>query len=331
MKRVVILFCIIIMLVSFSISAENSVLLDFSLLTANMDDGENEATLLDFAKKAGSGFTDAEKALMRTSLSLTNWEVVLASSSRTVINQSSSKVLPAPVSAGKYAGAEILGIRIHFPEESFNSWALIRPPFEIPAYMKKTTVGADGSVTPDTTDTTGQKFENGLGVVKNVGVLKSVTVNVYGNNFPNGLGIILKDQTNREQNIFLDYMNFNGWKTITWNNPNYIKEVRNRELKRYPLYPRATPMVKFLGFIIYKDASQEGGDTIAYIKDVNITYDLAVLTQDRDIQDEALWGIMDDREESRRNAEFLKLGEIQVLRYIERQKMHPVEEETDSN
>ena len=178
--------------------------------------------------------------------------------------------------------------------------------------MRKTELTGDGVLVEDETDRLGTKFD-GYGVVKNIGVIKSITVNVYGSNFPNGFGIVLKDQNNVEQNIFLGYLDFDGWKTFTWNNPNYIAEVRNREVKNYPLYPRAAPMRKLVGFTIYKDAAQEGGDIITYIKDVSVVYDKAVLSLERDIDDEALWGILDKREQARRTAEFTKLGNLQVL------------------
>jgi hypothetical protein len=55
-------------------------------------------------------------------------------------------------------------------------------------------------------------------------------------------------------------------------------------------------------------------------------YDKAVLTLERDIDDEATWGILQKREEARRSAELRRLGHIQVLRYLETKKMHAGEE-----
>lgn len=326
MKRIGILL-ILISALTFSAFAEEAVLIDFSLLEGDVDVGENreenEATLIDFSAKAGTGFTEEEKAAMKTSLKLDNWEVVLASSSRTVINQSLSRAITAQVNdnAKKFSGDIVMGIRVHFPEEAFNSWAIVQPPFEIPAFMRRTEYQLDGTLTEDDTDRLGSKFD-GYGVVKNVGVIKSVSMNVYGSNFPNGIGLLLKDQDNNVKNIFMDYLKFDGWKTLTWKNPNYITEVRNRELKVMPLYPKASPMYKLVGIIVYKDASQEGGDFITYLKDISMVYDKAVLNLERDIDEEALWGIMNQREESRRTAEFAKLGNLQVLRYLESQKMH---------
>ncbi len=326
MKRFGILLGIMLFTMSFSLFAVETVMIDFSKLTADMEDGNNKATLVDFSSKAGVGYTEEEKKLMKTSLAIGKWEVVLNSSARTVVNQKLSYTLEAPVSdnAKKYAGETVMGIRVHFPQDPFNAYAFIKPPFEIPAYMRKTK--DDG--TPDPADKTGSKFE-GFGVVKNVGTIKSISVDVYGSNFPNGLGIVLKDQDGKERNVFLDYLDFRGWRTLGWMNPSYISEVRNRELKKYPLYPRTTPMRKLMGFIIYKDASQDGGDVITYIKDVKLTYDLAILPGVDDIDNEALWGILDARESTRRNAEWKKLGEIQVLRALEQRKLDQTSDKTE--
>lgn len=309
MKRFVILLGIALLFVGAFIFAEESVLIDFSTLAADTENGQNSATTIDFSHEAGASFSDEEKAVMNTSLALNNWEVVLASSSRTVLNQRNSLTREVTVKDGakQFAGEKVLGIRVHFPNEPFNSWAIIRPPFAIPAYSD-----ADRGI-PDFT---------GYGVIKNVGVIKSLSIRVYGSNFPNGLGIILNDENNVENNVFMDYLDFDGWKTITWNNPNYITEVRNREIKKYPLYPRVAPHIKLSGIIIYKDAAQIGGDFVTYIKDISVVYDLAVLELERDIDDEAVWGILSAREQARRTAEFNRLGNVQVLRYLEQLKMH---------
>ncbi len=310
MKRVGCLLCVFLLITSFAVFAEESVLIDFSTLVAD-EDGENSATLIDFSDKAGTGFTEEEKSLMKTSLYVENWDVELASSSQTVENQRYSMIKQADVkeNATRFGGQSVMGVRIHFPTDPFNSWAVIRPPFEIPAYE-----GEDGN-----------QFVT-YGVVKNVGILKNVSINVLGKNFPNGLGIILEDQNNKEHNIFMGYLDFDGWRTLTWENPNYIQDVRDRELKRYPLYPRTSPMMKLKGIIVYKDSSQEGGDFITYIKDISLTYDKAILDLESDIDDEALWNILSEREEARRQAEYARLGNMQVLQYLEEQKMHPVPE-----
>src|SRR5690606_11886844 len=106
---------------------------------------QNTATMIDFSIVAGSSYSEEEKAQMKTSLFIENWEVILNSSARSVANQGLSYTRSAEVrqSAARYAGETILGVRVRFPDEPFNSWALIRPPFEIPAYADTTELDGD--------------------------------------------------------------------------------------------------------------------------------------------------------------------------------------------
>ncbi|HCM27354.1 MAG: flagellar protein [Treponema sp. GWB1_62_6] len=324
MKRTFILVAIAL-LAAGAVFAEEAVLIDFSKLAAdivpNQDNvpTQNRATMMDYSNVAGGSFTTEQKGVMKTSLALPNWDVVLASSSRNVLNQTKSYTLEAP---SKQFG-KVFGVRVHFPVESFNSWAKIQPPFEIPAFEPMQQFDDQGNAVDPTEEDKANKFtrfEEGKGVTKNVGVLKAVQVNVYGLNFPHGLSAILIDSTGKENVVFMGYLNFDGWGQLTWENPNYVSEVRNRELRIYPLYPKATPFVRFGGFIIQKDASKEGGDFITYFKDVKVIFDKALLDTDRDIEDENLWNIVQERETNRKNSEMERFGNIQVMRYLENQK-----------
>lgn len=336
MKHIAILLTIALLLCSFTVFAEESILIDFSKLAADYATpdsdvpNENEATLIDFSDEAGTGFTEEEKTMMKTSLALENWEVELASSSQTVFNMTHSMTREVPVreNANKYAGKRVLGVRIHFPTGPFNSWGMVHPPFEIPAFMQKTIVEEDGDIVPDPEDSARSKFD-GYGVVKNVGVIKTVSMNVLGLNYPMATELILKDQNHNERTIFMGYLYFDGWRTLTWQNPNYINEVKNREIQRFPLYPKATPYYKLMGIRFIRDKEQVGGDFITYIHDISMTYDKAVLDLEMDVDNEDVWGILEEREEARRTAEFERLGEIQVLRTLERRKMHSEQQELE--
>lgn len=326
MKRILTLLVVTFLVSTVSVMAEQSTLIDFSTLTTDypqQNATQNAATMIDFSNVAGASFTQADKAAMRTSLAVQNWEVELASSSRSVENATLSMVQPAPVRQGasQYAGETVLGVRVHFPTEPFNSWAMVKPPFEIPAYSDKTTVDQNGDiVVPPDQQGLGDKFDN-YGIVKNIGTLKSVSVDVYGLNFPENFSVILQDQNNQQQEIFLGNLKFDGWRKLTWENPNYISEVRDREIRQLPLYPNLSPYRKLIGLLFYRDASQVGGDFISYIKDIQVTYDQATLSTQSDINNEQVWGILEQREQQRRESELRKLGNLQVLRYLEQQKM----------
>jgi hypothetical protein len=334
MKRLLIL--VVITMLAGPLFAEEATLIDFSLLTAdirvslgegdtNDKPNQNRQTLMDFSHVAGGSFTSQQKAVMKTSLAIENWEILLASSARHVTNITYSYTREAP---SKQYGT-VLGLRVHFPTEPHNSWAIVKPPFEIPAFEPQADISDDGTISPKEGNdgiTGRSRFEAqedgqpAYGVVKNVAVIKSVAVNVYGLNFPHGLSTIIIDSLGNQKNMFMGYLRFDGWGELIWNNPAYIQEVRNRDIRLYPLYPTSTPFVKFGGFLVQRDAMNDGGDYIGYFKDVRIIYDKAVLDVDRDIDDESLWNIILDRETARKTWEMERFGQAQVLRYLELQK-----------
>lgn len=301
--------------------AEQGTLIDFAQLVPDQNN-LHAATVVDFSKQAGTSYTAEEKAAMRVSLAIDSWEVELASSARNVRNQTNSQVRSSEVKgdASKFAGSRVMGVRVHFPEYAVNSFAMIKPPFEIPAYATQ-----EGN----TEAKPGSQFD-GFGVIKNVGVIKSIQLNALGRNFPNGVSLVLEDQNGVEQQIFMGYMNFDGWKAIQWNNPNYQTDVRNRELKADPLYPKSAPMIKLKGLIIHRDSAQEGGDFISYFKDIKVIYDKAVIEKNVDVDDEAIWGILRKREEDARNFELARLGNLQVLRRLEELKMASPDDSFDA-
>ncbi|MCL2719856.1 MAG: flagellar protein [Treponema sp.] len=328
MKKILIL--VLIASLAIPLFAEEGVLIDFTKLTADLTIGDgdrpnqNTRTLMDFRQAAGPSYAAQYGDVMRTSLAIQNWEVTLASSSRTVTNMSQSFTREA---RSEQFGT-VMGVRIHFPTEPFNSWAMIKPPFDIPAY-ELSTVDGDGRITRiDTDGITSAKSrfemqdgdEAAYGVIKNVGTIRELKVHVYGLNFPHGLSTILIDGMGNERTIFMGYLNFDGWGDLIWRNPQYLQEVRNRDLRIVPLYPFNTPFIKFGGFLIQRDASRIGGDFVTYFKDVSIIYDKAVLDTTDDIDNEAIWGIIQTREEARKVWEMQRFGENQVLRYLEQQR-----------
>jgi hypothetical protein len=338
MKRILILVAVVL-LVAGSLFAEEATLIDFTLLKADIIPATNDnskmthnrQTMMDFSQVAGGSFTTEQKSVMKTSLAIEQWEIALNSSAKTVTNMVKSYTREAP---SKQYGT-VMGVRVLFPTEPQYAWALIKPPFEIPAFEPQAEVGDDGTIQPATGDgiTGPSRFEaptgdNGkvdntkpaYGVVKNVGTIKSVAVNAYGLNFPHSLSTVFIDGTGAQKEMFMGYLNYDGWGELIWNNPAYVQEVRNRDLRIYPLYPESTPFVKFAGFLVKRDAAKGGGEFVTYFKDVKIIYDKAVLDTDKDIDDEALWHIILDRETARKVWEMERFGQNQVLRYLDEQK-----------
>lgn len=334
MKRTFYLFASVLLLAGSLTFSDEAMLIDFTQLEADcvVDEEsnkptQNKRTVMDFSVAAGATFTEEQKGLMKTSLALPEWEIVLNSSARNVGSLAESKVVAAPVKDSAkvpFAGKNVMGVRVIFPSIACNANAKIVPPFDIPAYEPLADAD-DNGVRQEPTDeqkASGKTlFEDGYGVVKNVGTIKSIACTTMGMNYPHGLYVLLKDNDNIERRYFMGYLGFDGWKTLIWNNPQYITEIRQREIRVYPIYPRGLPFVKFTGFQVTRDAAHIGDNYIGYFKDVKIIYDKALLTSDRDIADEDLWGIITKKETARQYAEMQRFGNTQVNRYLEKNKM----------
>ncbi len=337
--------------------AEKATLIDFSLLNADIVQktdlsgeavtdkegnpvyAQNRRTCMDYSVSAGASFTEEQKKLMLTSLAMPEWEVKLNSSAQNVQSLNLSQVIAAPVKNDKkditvpFKDKVVMGVRIVFPVTANNANAKIVPPFEIPAYEPYSEADDNGArgepqAAPEDESGTGEYrnidntlFEGGYGVLKNVGTIKSIAVTTQGMNYPHGLYVWLKDTDGIERRYFMGYLGFDGWRTLQWNNPNYITEFRNREVRLVPIYPRGLPFVKFAGFQITRDGAHVGGDFVGYFKDVKIIYDKALLSAERDIRDEDLWGIIGKKEALKQAQEMQNFGTRQVDRYIEKVNM----------
>ncbi|MCI7036090.1 MAG: flagellar filament outer layer protein FlaA [Treponema sp.] len=340
MKKTLFLTVAAMVLASTFASAKESMLIDFTQLKAdavadeNGNPTENGRTVMDYSVAAGATFTGEQKSLMKTSLALTSWEVVLNSSAKNPTSVGLSQVVAAPVKESAdvpFAGKEVMGVRVKFPTWANNANAKIVPAFDIPAYEPLADLDENGERKQPTDEQKGKYlFDDGYGVVRNVGTLKSIAVTTMGMNFPHQLYVLLTDNDNVTRRYLMGELFFDGWKTLQWNNPDYISEVRTREIRVYPIYPRGIPLVKFAGFQVCRDANHIGDDFIGYFKDVKIIYDLAVLTSDRDIDDEDLWGIISKKEAERQAGEMARFGNKQVNRYLEKSKMATESEFTTS-
>ena len=333
MKRSFVLVAMAFLLVGSLAFGEKAVLIDFSSLDADIVADENgkptvnKRTVMDFSKVSSISFDDTQKALMRTSLALTDWEVQLNSSARIVANMQRSVVKSAPVVSGPFQGKNVMGIRIVFPTAPVNANARIMPAFDIPAFEPMADIDENGQVVEGSQKPNTYRFRKngddpcGFGVLDNVGTLKSVSLTTYGYNYPHAVYVLLKDNDNVERRYYMGTLNFDGWKNLIWNNPDYITDIRNREIKVYPLYPRGLPYAKLSGIYITRDAAHDGGDFVAYFKQIDVIYDKAVAQTERDIADEDLWGIVTEKEQIRQAIEMKRFGTQQVNRFIEKSNL----------
>jgi len=321
---------------------EKAILIDFSSLDADIVADENgkptvnKRTVMDFSKVSSISFDDTQKALMRTSLALTDWEVQLNSSARIVANMQHSIVKSAPVISGPFQGKNVMGIRVVFPTAPVNANARIMPAFDIPAFEPMADIDENGQVVEGSQKPNAYRFrkngddQSAFGVLDNVGTLKSVSLTTYGYNYPHAVYVLLKDNDNVERRYYMGTLNFDGWKNLIWNNPDYITDIRNREIKVYPLYPRGLPYAKLSGIYITRDAAHDGGDFVAYFKQIDVIYDKAVAQTERDIADEDLWGIVTAKERIRQTNEMRRFGSQQVNRFIEKSNLAKEEDFTST-
>ncbi len=340
MKRTLLTTAAVLLLAGSFAFARESTLIDFTLLDADIVADENgnptvnSRTAMDYSVVAGATFTSDQKSLMRSSFVLNDWEIQLNSSAKSVDAIANSKVKPAPVKETAdvpFAGKNVMGVHIIFPTWNHNANAKVVPPFAVQPFEKLADADENGVRQAPTDEQKGKYlFEDGYGLVTNVGTIRSISVTTFGENFPHLLYVMLEDGDGVGRRYLMGDLQFDGWKTLVWNNPDYISEVRTREIRVYSIYPRATPFVKFAGFQIVRDASHEGADFVGYFKDVKIIYDLAVLSTDRDIDEEDLWGIITKKEAERQNHTMTNFGVNQVNRFIEKSKMATEQQFTSS-
>ncbi|PKL11780.1 MAG: hypothetical protein CVV50_05235 [Spirochaetae bacterium HGW-Spirochaetae-6] len=239
-------------------------------------------------------------------MKIDKWVVELNSSARSVkskIYSQTKKVTTKGLVGG--APRTVLGARIHFPTWPFAAWARISPPFEFPTY------GEDG-----------QFANKNNGLVENTGDIYQLSVEVNGRNYNNAFIVRMKNQNEEVEEYFMGYLFFEGWRRLIWKNPHYVTNVDLREIMRLPLYPRSVPYKKLDSFVVYRHGDQWGGDFVIYVANVNVTYDLAILEEERDVDDEAVWKIVAEQTKMKQERERKLNAELLDLRRREEAKMH---------
>lgn len=312
MKKIIFIVLISLSAVA-ALSAEEAVLLDFGLLTADDGKTNNSATTIDVSKYTTYDLSEQNRPELKTSLAIEKWDVELAPSARFAVNENRSMVRQV-VSTTAEGEQNVMGIRLLFPRTQNNSYAEISPEFEIPLWAEK-----DGSY----------MFQNnGLGVVTNVGVLKKMRIRVCGRNYTHRVHVVV--ETGKDQTKVIDFgaLNFVGWRTLEWVNPHYIQSPSDRDWVNDPIYPGNMPYVKILSIRIIKDKKYMGGDFITYIDRIDIDYDKAYIETEFDIDDEDVWGIQKEWQDQVEQNDYRNIGQKQTKVFLEGQKLD-VEPEGD--
>ena len=272
---------------SLSFSAITKTLIDFTVFEQNMktvvqkDRDVHSQQVADKPHLELTNYGYPAFQFSESSYDMTNWRVVLTSSANTIKNNVYSYC--KNVKSERFKG-NVLGARIHFIEGRFLSWALIKSPYDFFAYYD------DGSYVNDGAN----KEENGLvmGVLVNVGQIKSISSWVYGLNYQMQFGVRIKDRTESPCDYFMGSLYFDGWRKLVWLNSEYADNIQDRVIQRLPLYPKSFPYIVFESFIIWKPETEMGGDFVVYFKDCTVEFDKAIVRETLDIDDEGEWGIL---------------------------------------
>jgi hypothetical protein len=237
------------------------------------------------------------------------WKIILTSSANTVKNN----VLSYTSKATSKRFQDVLGARIHFIEGRFLSWAMITPPFDFfPYYDNGEYVNRNDS-----------KEENSLtmGVLVNVGQIKSISTWVYGLNYQMQVALRMRDRNDMVQDYFMGSVYYDGWRKLVWTNPEYTDSIQDRVLQRLPLYPKSYPYIAFDSYIVYKPEIENGGDFVIYFKDVEVEFDRAIIREELDIDDEAIWNILQNERLTKRIQDLKNIGEkLYLMKQEERRQ-----------
>jgi hypothetical protein len=204
---------------------------------------------------------------------LSNWVVELNESAAFLENRVLSYV--KPVDSKKFGA--VLGVRVHFPTWNNNCYAVIKPPFPVKVYNEQ------GSFA---------NAENG--VMPNAWEVKAISIWVNGRNYNNQISLRLTDRDKNMTEIYFGSLYFNGWRKLTWVNPNFTDKMYAKSLKKIPLYPKDIPFYVFNSIVIYRLGSEIGGDFVTYIHNVEMSYTPYIVDDEisQDINDESVWGII---------------------------------------
>lgn len=313
--------------------AVEEVLIDFSLLAPDtpVDNPVHDSvSLLGFKDlyptATGISLSKEERDLVQVSLAIPEWKYIFNSSARrpSRIRASGLRAVVVAPQGSRYAGADVLGMRFDFQEGDANSWVLVEPPYTIPRVPQEFISG------------TAIDFSQ-RGVIANVAQIQSISAEVYGLNYPHRVSVLYADVDGTIKERFLGYLDFEGWRTLTWENPHYVSpsvSVSNapeaaavnaddataagqddttanvdtesqaeNAVNKEPTYPSKFPSIALRGIRVWKNGSRLTGDFVGYLKEIRVNYDpISIIDGDGDFDNEQIWQVNTEkaRDESRR-------------------------------
>ncbi|MGL5956007.1 MAG: flagellar filament outer layer protein FlaA [Brevinema sp.] len=211
---------------------------------------------------------------------LENWKVVLNSSATTKENIKESLTKNSP--SQQYGN--VLGVRLQFQPWQNPFWAHIQKPF----YFAHTYINGQFVSQNDDNE------DNGLaiGVLANVGQIRNVRSWVYGLNYNYTYGVKVANEMGKEIEFGMGSIYHEGWRRVGWVNPEYSENPNDWTPITNPLYPYSYPYIKFDSLAFYKPAGSADPNFIGYVRDVTVDFDIAIVRDTQDINDEAIWQLL---------------------------------------
>ncbi len=277
-----------------------SVLIDFSVLSAGGP--EVEALTHDFSSQFYLSVSAEEVSQLKKPYTIDNWRIVPASSLEYPIVFAKSQIKPVLVTKGQYEGQSVLGIRAFFPNFNYEMSYEIQPPFR--PY--------------NTEDNT---LFNGFGSIDNVGEVYQARMTVYGLNNQERLFLITEDSYGNTYEYSFGGLNFVGWKTVTWTNPQYVNLI-NEVDTQLPLYPQNSAYRLIKAIKIVHPSYLVNEDMVTYIRDVTILHDKASIDLNDSINHEDVWEIIRESSFERQQAS-IRANDVELyFRFLQERKKY---------
>lgn len=211
---------------------------------------------------------------------LENWKIVLnpSASTKETVKNSLAKNSPSQ------AHGNVLGIRLLFKPWKNAFWAFVQKPFHFAhTYINGQFVSQDDN-----------NQDNGfaVGMLANVGQIKNVRSWVYGLNYDYTYGVQISNELDKKTEYGLGSIYHDGWRRLAWVNKEYSDDPNDWTPIKNPLYPYSFPYVKFERLSFYKKEGNPDPNFIGYVRDVTMDFDLAIIREEQDINDEAIWQLL---------------------------------------
>ncbi|MBN2441576.1 MAG: hypothetical protein JXJ04_09515 [Spirochaetales bacterium] len=121
---------------------------------------------------------------------------------------------------------------------------------------------------------------DGYGLIRNIGALKSITIIARSNEDDEKISIILADEEEQDTLFFIEGFRENQWRSLVYNNPDYIRDVRNLNSREFSPGVSILPHLLFKGLVIYKPEKNKDQKVILLVQSIALNYDKAYLDYD---------------------------------------------------